>query len=92
MFFVYSVAADGWGTNIVSKVKYNEEVLTDILWTYAPFRCNVCGEVEVYDTLEEVKEDTGISEYNGEDFFIWTEPNDNWDLFMEEVSNLSPLT
>ena len=84
MFFLYSIAGEYFSTNLVTKVKYDEDTLTDILWDKAESRCNTCG-VDEFDSLEDVQSE--VYGYNGEDFFI-EDVDHNWDAVLEDFASL----
>ena len=92
MFFVYSIAGEFFTTQIVSKTSFSEETLCDVLWDFAPVRCNVCG-VDEYETLEEVQLE--VDTYCGEDFFIENMNSEwkpgEWNEVITRVGNLATV-
>ena len=83
-YFYYSVAGENIALNIITKIKLDEEVVTDILWDVAPFRCNVCGDVEELSYEEALEE---APNYDDSSLFI----NDNSKGWDEAASQLKAL-
>ena len=83
-YFYYSVAGENIALNIITKIKLDEEVVTNILWDVAPFRCNVCGDVEELSYEEALEE---APNYDDSSLFI----NDNSKGWDEAASQLKAL-
>ena len=82
-YFYYSVAAENNAFSIITKTKLDEEVVTDILWNVAPFRCNVCDVEEL--SYEEALEES--PNYDDSSLFI-SDDSKGWD---EASSQLKAL-
>ena len=83
-YFNYTIAGDGFGFNIVTKTKLNEDTVTDILWNYAPFRCNVCGDVEEY-TYDEVMDE--VESYDNSSLYIGDNSR-GWESVISQLTQL----
>lgn len=82
-YFHYSIAGENTGFSIITKIKLDEEVVTDILWNVAPFRCNVCDVEEI--SYQEVLEES--PSYDNSPLFI-SDDSKGWEEASAQLKSL----